>query len=258
MLEPMLHCRSLGVVYPGDGPGVPALTDVSFTVHQAEFVSIVGPSGCGKTTLLRVLAGVLLPTEGSVNFNHMPVEASVVFQEKSLFPWMTAVENAAFGLEMKNVPRAQREAQATSMLARFGLAGRERAYPHQLSSGMKQRVAIARAFLGGAPLLLMDEPFGALDCQTRWMAQQELASLWREDRKTVVFVTHDVDEAIRLSDRILVLSEAPGTVAAEYPVRAAHPRDFFIERDDQLLSLKRRILTSLKLTAENPLPAYLR
>src|ERR1700686_5084680 len=108
MPEPMLHCHSLGVVYPGCGPGIPALADVNFTVHQAEFVSIVGPSGCGKTTLLRVLAGLLPPTEGSVSFNRAPVESAVVFQEKSLFPWMTAIENAAFSLEMKNVPRAQR------------------------------------------------------------------------------------------------------------------------------------------------------
>jgi NitT/TauT family transport system ATP-binding protein len=257
MPEPMLHCHSLGVVYPG-GPGVPALADINFTVQEAEFVSVVGPSGCGKTTLLRVLAGLLSPTEGSVSFNERRAEAAVVFQEKSLFPWMTVIENAAFGLEMKNVARAEREALATSMLARFGLGGRERAYPHQLSSGMKQRVAVVRAFLSGAPLLLMDEPFGALDCQTRWMAQQELASLWREDRKTVVFVTHDVDEAIRLSDRILVLSEAPGRIVADYPVRCVQPNDFFIEFDDDLLALKHRILASLKLTAERPFPVLVR
>jgi NitT/TauT family transport system ATP-binding protein len=230
-----------------------ALRDVAFDVLRGEFVAVIGPSGCGKTTLLHVLAGLLRPTTGNVELSGeapgQPPGASLVFQENSLFPWMTVVENAAFGLEMRRVGRAQRESRAARMLERFGLAGREHAYPRQLSAGMKQRVAVIRAFLSGTPVLLMDEPFAALDRQARMRAQQELIELWESERKTVVFVTHDVDEALVLSDRIVVLGPSPGTVVAEYPVPVERPRGPLFEPDREVFELKRRIFASLNLPA---------
>lgn len=251
MFDTALSCAGLGLTYPDHGKSVHALSDVGFEARRGEFVSVIGPSGCGKTTLLHVLAGLLRPSTGTVELADQepgqPPSAALVFQENSLFPWMTVLENAAFGLEMRKVSRAQREGRAMRMLERFGLGGRERDYPRQLSTGMKQRVAVIRAFLSGAPVLLMDEPFGALDRQLRLMAQQELTELWESERKTVIFVTHDVDEALWLSDRVVVLSASPGTVVAEYRVTMPRPRSLLWERDDQAFALKRRIYESLQL-----------
>jgi NitT/TauT family transport system ATP-binding protein len=232
---------------------VPALRDLTFCGGDGEFLTFLGPSGCGKTTLLRVLAGLLAPESGAVHRVAGPDDRNssvlLVSQEHNLFPWMTASANAAFGLEMQGVPRAEREARASDLLARLGCAGKERAYPGQLSMGMKQRVAVARCFLGRPAVMLMDEPFAALDCQTRMVLQQEVLDLWEQDRKTVVFVTHDVDEAILLSDRILVLSEGPGTVVAEYQVPLPRPRHALLEMNGELWDLKQRILTSLRVAA---------
>jgi NitT/TauT family transport system ATP-binding protein len=256
MSDASLACTGLGFTYSDHGRPVCALEDVSFEVRRGEFVSVIGPSGCGKTTLLHVLAGLLPPTTGTVELFEkapgQPAGGSLVFQENSLFPWMNVMENAAFGLEMRKVAKAERERRATGMLERFGLAGRERAYPRQLSTGMKQRVAVIRAFLSGAPLLLMDEPFAALDRQTRMRAQKELMDLWESERKTVVFVTHDVDEALLLSDRIVVLSASPGGVTAEYPVPMERPRSWLNEPDEEVFELKRQLFASLGLTAGAP------
>ena len=230
-----------------------ALRDLDFEVRRGEFVSVIGPSGCGKTTLLHILAGLLQPTSGGLQFfepNGHTSRTALVFQENSLFPWMNVIENAAFGLEMRGVGKAERERRASRMLARLGLTGRERDYPRQLSAGMKQRVAVVRAFVSEAPVLLMDEPFAALDRQTRMRAQQELIELWEAERKTVVFVTHDVDEALLLSDRIVVLSASPGTVIGEYRVDLQRPRDLVYEPGEEGSELKRRILSSLGLEAE--------
>lgn len=249
----VLRCAGLSLAYPKQGKYFLALNDVSFEVRRGEFVSVIGPSGCGKTSLLHVLAGLLPPTAGSVEpLDGEPGQApgaSLVFQENSLFPWMTVVENATFGLEMRKVGKADRECRASHMLDRFGLAGRERDYPRQLSTGMKQRVAVIRAFLSGAPALLMDEPFAALDRQTRMQAQRELMDLWESEQKTVVFVTHDVDEALLLSDRIVVLSASPGTVVSEFRVAMERPRAFLWEPDEEYLALKRRIFAALHLTS---------
>jgi len=253
MSSSSIRCRALGVTYASERAGpLRALRNIDFQANRGEFVSVIGPSGCGKTTLLHVLAGLLPPNEGTFEMaggNGKNPAASLVFQENSLFPWMTVIRNAAFGLEMQGVGKVEREIRASEMLARFGLAGRERDYPRQLSTGMKQRVAVIRAFLSGTGILLMDEPFAALDRQTRMLAQQELIGLWESERKTVVFVTHDVDEALVLSDRVVVLSASPGTVVADYRVPAERPRGLFCEPDDELYELKRRILASLGLTA---------
>jgi len=253
MQDLALLCSRIGAVYPNSGAPLHVLQDVSFEVRRNEFLSFVGPSGCGKTTLLRILAGLSQPSDGDVEMWNAPEDrpaTSVVFQENSLFPWMTVLENAAFGLEMQKIPKAERNRRATDLLARFGLRGREGAYPHQLSTGMKQRVAVTRAFLSGAPVLLMDEPFGALDCQSRLLAQRELMEIWRQDRKTVVFVTHDVGEAVMLSDRVLVLSPSPGRIIAEYDVPLPRPRSEVLEDDEEMIDLKRRIFGSLHLTSE--------
>jgi NitT/TauT family transport system ATP-binding protein len=248
-----LRCSQLHVAFPSSRGPVTALRDLTFSSREAEFLTFVGPSGCGKTTLLRVLAGLLAPDAGE--FERIPgpedrnPSALLVSQEHNLFPWMTASANAAFGLEMQGVPRAEREDRARELLARLGCANKEHAYPGQLSMGMKQRVAVARCFLSDPAVMLMDEPFAALDCQTRMVLQRELLDLWEQDRKSVVFVTHDVEEAILLSDRILVLSEGPGTVVAEYAVPAPRPRRGLLEINGDLWELKQRILGSLKLAA---------
>ena len=244
-----VSCVNLGVDFEAGGKTVTALDRLSLENREGEFLSLVGPSGCGKTTLLRAIAGLVKPTRGSIELvrraGDLDDRGLLVFQENSLFPWMTAIENAAFGLEMEGVRRAERERLAGELFARHGLGGRERAYPHQLSAGMKQRVAVIRAFLSDPPLLLMDEPFGALDSQTRSALQFELLELWRKDRKSVIFVTHDVDEAIVLSDRILVLSPQPGRVVDEVKVPFARDDRHSAALSEEFLALKREILPKL-------------
>jgi NitT/TauT family transport system ATP-binding protein len=244
-----LRCSHLGVSFVSLQGPVCALSELSFETREREFLAFVGPSGCGKTTLLRVLAGAVRPTAGEIeraaSVTDRSQEVLLVSQEHSLFPWMTVMENATFGCEMQGVPRREREARATELLHRLGFAGRERAYPHELSLGMKQRVAVARCFLSDPAVMLMDEPFAALDCQTRLMLQQELLDLWEQSHKTVVFVTHDVEEAVLLSDRILVLSRQPGHVVAEFSVRFPRPRAAAITMTEDFLFLKKRVSAAL-------------
>ena len=254
-----LRCSGLSVVFGPAEAQIPALQNVSFETRQREFLSVVGPSGCGKTTLLRALAGLITPQEGLVEHIPCPGDRTrqilLVFQENSLFPWMTVLENATFGLEMQRVPKAEREARARELLRRFGFDGRERAYPHQLSLGMKQRVAVIRCFLSDPAVLLMDEPFAALDAQTRLTLQQELLTLWDQSHKSVVFVTHDVEEAILLSDRILVLSPQPGTVISEFTVPFLRPRTAALTLEEDFLVLKRKIFGKLGMKTEGTLHA---
>jgi NitT/TauT family transport system ATP-binding protein len=210
-----VQCSNLTVKFRGRVE-VLALRNVSFHAAAGEFVCITGPSGCGKTTLLRTLAGSVTPDAGRVASEaRRPL---LVRQEGSVFPWLTVLENAAFGLEMQGVARAERERAALPWLTRLGLGKHLRAFPNQLSVGMKQRVAVVQAWLAGPDLLLMDEPFAALDCQTRRQLQMELLELWQERRTTVVFVTHDVDEALLLADRLVVMRGHPGEVAAELEI----------------------------------------
>ena len=253
-----LRCSDLGVTFESNGSRIEALRAVSFETRQAEFLSIVGPSGCGKTTLLRTLAGLVKPALGLVERLPCTTDHSdrllLVFQESSLFPWMNVLQNAAFGLEMQGVRKEEREERARELLVRLGLAGRERAYPQELSLGMKQRVAVIRCFLSDPAVMLMDEPFAALDAQTRLALQRELLALWEQNHRTVVFVTHDVDEALLLSDRILVLSPQPGTVVADFEVPFARPRDPAIEMSDDFLHLKRRVSAQLGMVGEAEAP----
>ncbi len=209
---------------------VVALDDISFEVEDGEFVCILGTSGCGKTTLLRIIAGLEKPTSGEVLVGGVPVEGpsperGMVFQEYSLFPWRNVLENIAFGLEMKNIPKEERLKLARTYVKRVNLEGFETAYPHELSGGMRQRVAIARALANDPQVLLMDEPLGALDAQTRNQMQQELLEIWEREKKTVIFVTHSVDEAVYLADRMVVLSPRPGRVDDIVSVDIPRPRD---------------------------------
>jgi NitT/TauT family transport system ATP-binding protein len=193
-------------------------------------VALLGPSGCGKSSLLRIVAELLRPTEGSVQIHSSAEEkngrssTALVFQEHALFPWRTVLDNVTFSLEMRGVPRAERLALGQQVLVRVGLKAFRDAYPHQLSGGMRQRVGIARALAAEPEVLLMDEPFGALDAQTRTLLQEELLRIWESERKTVLYVTHSIDEAIYMADRVVLLTARPGRIKAEYSVDLPRPR----------------------------------
>ncbi len=211
--------------------GTLALSDVNVEIDDGEFVSVVGPSGCGKSTLLRIMAGLDDATEGRVLTSGSAADpttslpSAVVFQEQSLFPWMTVAGNVAFAFDSLPLARSEVEQRVAKELALVGLTNFAGAYPHELSGGMKQRVAVARAFAVDPPVLYMDEPFGALDEQTRVGLAGELMRLWERTRKTVVFVTHGIEEAVTLADRVVVLSAHPGTVKAVIPIAFPRPRD---------------------------------
>ena len=237
-----------------------ALHDVSLQIAPGEFVCLLGPSGCGKSTLLGALAGHLAPARGTVRVDGDVVDGphpdrGLVFQQHTLFPWQRVIDNVAFGLKMKGVARAQRHAQAHELLASVGLAGFESRYPSQLSGGMQQRVEIARVLINRPRVLLMDEPFGALDALTRARMQQLLLEVWSRIRTTVVFVTHDIDEALFLADRILVMSARPGQIIEDRPLDFARPRDAELVTSPEFTALKRHCLQLLhRGEADSPLP----
>ena len=215
--------------------GTVALSDVNLEIGEGEFVSVVGPSGCGKSTLLRIMAELDTPTEGRVRTAGGATDglpSAVVFQEQSLFPWMRVAENVAFAFDSPGLPKAEVAQRVQKELALVGLSNFANAYPHQLSGGMKQRAAVARAFAVDPPVLYMDEPFGALDEQTRVGLAGELMALWERTRKTVVFITHGIEEAVTLADRVVVLSAHPGTVKAIVPIDFPRPRDAIALRGD--------------------------
>lgn len=219
----------LGIEFALKSQTVQAVQDVSLQVAPGEFVSLIGPSGCGKSTLLNVVAGFIAPTDGETYLDGKPIrgpgsERGVVFQQYSLFPWMTVRRNVEFGLKMKGVGRTERSSQARTLLGLAGLLSFENHYPDQLSGGMKQRVGIVRALATGPRVLLMDEPFGALDAQTRVVMQEILTNMWQRLQISVLFVTHDIDEAVFLSDRIVVMTARPGRIKAELPVPLPRPR----------------------------------
>ena len=211
--------------------GTLALSDVNLDIAEGEFVSVVGPSGCGKSTLLRIMAELDTPTSGQVVSaaaaadSPASLPSAVVFQEQSLFPWMRVAENVAFAFDSLGLPRSEVQRRVAKELELVGLSGFANAYPHELSGGMKQRAAVARAFAVDPPVLYMDEPFGALDEQTRVGLAGELMALWERTRKTVVFITHGIEEAVTLADRVVVLSAHPGTVKAIIPIDFPRPRD---------------------------------
>jgi NitT/TauT family transport system ATP-binding protein len=207
---------------------VTAVQDFGFDVRQGEFLAIVGPSGCGKTTLLRMLADLETQTEGTIEVvrkDPSRPENSIIPQGDSIFPWMTVQGNVEFGLRLRHISRRERRERAAHYIDVTGLSGFEKSYPHQLSGGMRQRVSVARAFVNDPEILLMDEPFGALDEQTKFTLQQELLRLWEATKKTVVFITHGLDEALTLADRVLVMTPRPGRISKVIDVPFARPRE---------------------------------
>jgi NitT/TauT family transport system ATP-binding protein len=240
-----IEVRDVSLVYDTPSGPVHAVEAASFRLAASEFLCIVGPSGCGKSTLLNIIAGFLTPTAGEIRIGGKPVtghgmDRGVVFQDfAQLFPWRTALGNVAFGLEMKGVGKAKRERIAREQLALVKLEKFAGAYPHHLSGGMQQRVAIARALAYNPAVLLMDEPFAALDAMTRDAMQSLLAEVWRETRKTIVYVTHNVAEAVYLADRVLVMTPHPGRVKCEVAIPLPRPRDAlsiaFLEYQKDLL-----------------------
>jgi len=232
--------------------GVTALDSISLEIPDAQFVAVVGPSGCGKSTLLSLVAGLRLPSSGTVLCDGAPITApmprkvGMIFQEANLLPWLSAVDNVAFPLKLRRVAKAERLAAARRMLELTGLAGFEDRLPHQLSGGMKQRVAIARGLVQNPAVLLMDEPFASLDEQTRMVLGDELLRIWSETRKTVLFVTHSLNEAVYLADRVVVLSARPGRVVDDVLVDLPRPRSFAMAASERFGALKDRIWQHIK------------
>ena len=233
------------------GGRVAVLEDLSLSVADQEFLAIIGPSGCGKSTILRIIDGLIPPDAGGIWIDGRPVSGpgggrAMVFQSFDLFPWRTTLQNIEFGLEMAGRPRAERREVARRHIELVGLQGFEDAYPHQLSGGMQQRVGIARALAVDPGILLMDEPFGALDVQTRDLLQDELLRIWERRRKTVVFITHSIEEAIYLADRVIVFTPRPARIDREIRIPFDRPRDEHIKVHPTFLELRTQIWKSLR------------
>ncbi len=242
----LIDVRDAWMSFPAKEAGqlIHVLERVSFQVRPGEFVCLVGPSGCGKSTLLNILGGFLKETRGSVQVEAKPVHGPdpgriFVFQENGVFPWLTVEENIGFGLSQR--PRPERDERVRHYVQMVGLAGFERAYPRELSGGMRQRVEIARALAADARVLYMDEPFGALDFLTRLKMRNDLVRIWQQEHKTILFVTHDIEEAVQLADRVLVMSRRPATIQAEVLIDLPRPRDLdsagYLARRDRIFEL---------------------
>ena len=238
----LLAAANLAKRFPN---GVEALADLSFSLNGGDFVSLLGPSGCGKSTALRIVAGLLTPDGGTVNFPAGRPEMGFVFQEPTLMPWADALANARLPLDLKHVARGEAETQAAAALARVGLKGFEQALPRELSGGMKMRVSIARALVAKPKLLLLDEPFAALDEITRAALNDDLLRLWKEDGLTVLFVTHSVAESCYLSERVLVMTPRPGRLAADIALPKQSERAPGFRLSPQFLNCQRQVSTAL-------------
>ncbi|KJS03692.1 MAG: ABC transporter [Peptococcaceae bacterium BRH_c4a] len=239
-----ISCQHLYKSFPGmDGNVTEVLKDVNLSVAKNEFLVILGPGQCGKTTLLNIMAGLDSSDSGEILLNDVPVSGpnpnlGLVFQRMALMPWKTVMGNVSMGLKFRGVSKKEREEKARYFINLVGLSGFEKSYPYQLSGGMKQRVGIARAYCSDPEVLLMDEPFGALDAQTRYMMEEEILRIWEKAKRTVVFVTNNIEEAIYLGDRIVLLSRCPATVKAVYPIDLARPRQF---TDSRFLEVRQKI-----------------
>lgn len=246
-----LELRALDIVFGRNGDAVHAVKDFSLEISPGEFVTVIGPSGCGKSTMLNAAAGFLRPSTGEILLDGQPIrgpgaDRGMVFQQYSLFPWKTVRENVEFGMKMKGLDRLQRERTSRTLLGLAGLLAFENHYPEQLSGGMKQRVGIVRALATGPKVLLMDEPFGALDAQTRVIMQQILTNMMQQLRISVLFITHDLDEAIFLSDRVGVMSSRPGTLKCMLPVPLPRPRQPEMASSATYLALKAEIVGMIR------------
>lgn len=251
-MTPKLQLRDITMTFrTRRGERVIAVDDLSLDVADRQFISIVGPSGCGKSTLLRVVAGLTQPTSGEVLLDGRYItgpgaDRGMVFQSYTLFPWLTVQGNVEFGPRLKGLPAAERTGLAREYIEMVGLKGFERSYPKELSGGMMQRVAIARALANDPEVLLMDEPFGALDAQTRAIMQELLVTLWQRTPKTILFVTHDIDEALFISDCVYIMTARPGRIKQVLEVQLPRPRTFEITTDAQFIVQKRAVLEAIK------------
>jgi NitT/TauT family transport system ATP-binding protein len=249
---PFIQARNITLVFsPKNREPVTALSDFSLEVGKGEFVSIVGPSGCGKSTFLNILLGLIKPDSGEIRLNGVPItgpgqERAMVFQEFGLLPWRTVTANVELGLELKGIAPARRAERATELIKLVGLKDFASHYPHELSGGMKQRVGLARALATEPEVLLMDEPFAALDAQTRDLMQMELLQIWEHTKKTVLFVTHSIEEAAYLSDRVIVMSARPGRTKDVLKIDLPRPRDYEMRLTPEFNEIKLRIWDVLK------------
>jgi NitT/TauT family transport system ATP-binding protein len=246
-----IEITDLGVAFGRNGRRIEAVRRFTLMTTPGEFVALLGPSGCGKTTVLNAVAGFVMPTSGRVMVDGRPVtepgaDRGMVFQQHSLFPWKTVLANVEFGLKMRGIAARERAARARDYLNLVGLTGFERAYPRELSGGMQQRVGIARVLVNRPRVMLMDEPFGALDAQTRLAMQELLLGVWREVGTTVLFVTHDVDEALFLADRVAVMTARPGQIRDLLPVKLARPRSTEVIATPGFMALKARVLGQVR------------
>ena len=246
----------LNRVFPGvkGGADVTALQPTSLSIGDNDFVTILGPSGCGKSTLLRMIAGLDRPTAGSIMLDGKAVtrpgpDRGMVFQSYTLFPWLTVAENIAFGLREKGMAEARQKEIVAGYVDKVGLRGFENHWPKQLSGGMQQRTAIARALANDPSVLLLDEPFGALDNQTRALMQELLLGIWEREKKTVLFVTHDIEEAIFIASRCLVMSARPGRIKADVPIDLPYPRHYTLKTSPEFSSLKARLTEEIRAEA---------
>ena len=233
------------------GQSTQALSPVDFQVKENDFVTILGPSGCGKSTMLRIVAGLDFPSTGRVLLDGQAVngpgaDRGMVFQSYTLFPWLTIEQNIRFGLRERGMSEAAQKERSDYFIAKVGLRGFESHYPKQLSGGMQQRTAIARALANDPKILLMDEPFGALDNQTRVLMQELLLGIWEAERKTVMFVTHDIDEAIFMANRVAVFSARPGRIKADIAVNLPHPRHYTVKTSPEFMELKARLTEEIR------------
>jgi NitT/TauT family transport system ATP-binding protein len=250
--EAAIEVDGLSHVYAGADGGVAALVDIRLAVGKGRFVVIVGPSGCGKTSLLMMLAGLRQPSQGTISCLGRPIpkpdpqRVGVIFQEASLFPWLSTLDNIEFPLSLRGVPRAERRRRSQAMLSLVGLEGFGDRYPHELSGGMKQRVSIARGLVQDPPLLLMDEPFAALDEQTRMTMGHELLRIWSRTQKTVVFITHSLTEAVYLADEVLVMSARPGRIVDHIQVTLPRPRSYEMMATEAFGQLRDRIWQQIR------------
>jgi len=251
-----LQITGVGRIFPGvrGGNAVTALQPTDLSIAKNDFITILGPSGCGKSTLLRIVAGLDKPTSGEVLLDGRKIDGpgpdrGVVFQSYTLFPWLTVADNIAFGLKEKGMPEGQRKDIVASYIEKVGLKGFENHFPKQLSGGMQQRTAIARALANDPEILLLDEPFGALDNQTRALMQELLLGIWERERKTVLFVTHDIEEAIFLASRVIVMSARPGRIKADLPVDLPHPRHYTMKTSVAFSDLKARLTEEIRAEA---------
>ena len=242
-MNEILEVKNIGKKYQNKKGEVQALKNVNFEVEEGEYAAIMGESGSGKTTLLNILAGLELPTSGTVSDHQKPVTApapqrGVVYQRTALFPWLTVMGNVEFGPKMRGMGKKERREIANYYIDLVGLKGFEKSFPSQLSGGMRQRVGIARAYCNNPDILLMDEPFGHLDAQTRYMMEDELQRIWQKDKRTVVFVTNNIEEALFLADRIVLMTNCPSTIKEEYNITLPHPRSYV---DPEFLRLRKMI-----------------